>query len=80
MNNHNRDLLVLLKTDVWSQQAFEEQIACLHKILVQVECSEAFCTAHELVTRFKITSKRKAVLDAASQPRLKPFHFLININ
>lgn len=80
MKNHNRDLLVLLKTDIWSQRALEQQIACLHEILVRVECGDAFCTAHELVTRFKITTKRGALLDAANQPHLKPFHFLINKN
>lgn len=80
MKNHNRDLLVLLKTDVWNQQAFEQQIAYLHKMLVQVECSDVFCSTHELVTRIKITSKRSAILDAAAQPQLKPFHFLINKN
>lgn len=80
MKNHNRDLLVLLKTDVWNQQAFEQQVACLHKMLVQVESGDAFCSAHELATRTKITSRRKAIAAATAQPRLKPFHFLINKN
>ena len=79
MKSHNRDLLVLLKADC-NQQAFEQEIACLHQLLVQVECNDTFCAAHELVKRIKITSKKKAILKATAQNELRPFHFLINKN
>jgi hypothetical protein len=79
MKSHNRDLLVLLKTD-FNQQAFEKEVACLHQLLVQVECNDAFCAAHELVARIKITSKKKALLKASAQNELRPFYFLINKN
>ena len=80
MKNHDRDLLVLLKTTSLSGKAFEKHIECLHKLLIHVECNEVFCAAHQLVTRLKITSKRKAILKAISFPELKPFQFLINMN
>jgi hypothetical protein len=79
MKSQNRDLLVLLKTE-YNQQAFEQEIACLNQLLVQVENNDAFCTAHELVARIKITSKKKALLKAVAEPELKPFYFFINKN
>lgn len=80
MQSHNRDLLLLLKASSLSNEAFEKHIECLHKVLLQVECNEAFCTAHELATRFTITHKKKAILKAIANAELKPFYFLINKN
>lgn len=80
MQNRNRDLLLLLKATSFSEKAFERQIDELHKVLVQVECDDAFCMAHELVTRTKITAKKKRILKATGAADLKPFYFLINKN
>ncbi len=80
MNNHDRDLLVLLKTSSLSGEAFDKHIECLHAVLVHVENENAFCTAHQLVTRLKITGKKKSILKAAASAQLKPFFFLINKN
>lgn len=80
MKKHSRDLLVLFKADVNSEQSLEEQVECLHQILIRVECADSFCTAHELATRTKITSKKKAILRAIETAELKPFHFLVNKN
>jgi hypothetical protein len=80
MKNHNRDLLILLKATSISNEAFEKHIECLHSVLMHVECNEAFCAAHQLVTRLKITNKKKAILKAIAFKELKPFHFLINKN
>jgi hypothetical protein len=55
-------------------------VECLHQILLQVECEEVFCLAHELVTRSKITSKPGAIRKATAKANLKPFHFLLNKN
>lgn len=79
MKNHKRDLLVLLNAATLGD-AFEKQIECLHTLLMQVESNEVFCKAHELVTRLKITRKKKAITKAIESPELKPFHFLINRN
>lgn len=79
MKNHNRDLLVLFKTQS-NSESFEATVECLHRILRKVECNEVFCGAHELVKRTRITNKRSAILNAVELPELKPFHFLINKN
>ena len=75
----DRDLLVLVRTNS-NQQTLEEAVECLHKILLSVERTEAFCNAHELVRRNKITGKQKHILKAIQAEELKPFHFLINRN
>ena len=80
MKNRNRDLLLLLKTTSFSEAAFEKHLNELHKVLVQVECNDVFCAAHELVTRNQITSKKSKLLRAIAKADLKPFYFLINKN
>ena len=80
MKNYDRDLLVLYKADVYSDDLLQHEVECLHKILLQVERNDIFCLAHELVTRNKITAKTKSILKAISHIKLKPFHFLINKN
>lgn len=79
MKNHNRDLLVLYKSEV-AKESLEDTLECLHRMLRNVECDDAFCTAHELVKRTCITRKRFAILQASELPELKPFYFLINKN
>ncbi|RYY95363.1 MAG: hypothetical protein EOO11_16000 [Chitinophagaceae bacterium] len=80
MENGKRDLLVLLKENNQSQQALNQTVDCLNKILTQVECNEVFCKAHELVARNSITRKPRKILKAVASPELKPFYFLINRN
>lgn len=80
MTNRNRDLLLLLKADSCSGKAFEQQVDQLHKVLYEVECNDALCIAHELVTRNHITDKKRRILQAISGKDLKPFYFLINKN
>lgn len=79
MKNHNRDLLVLFKTQ-GNNESFEATVECLHRILRSVECHDVFCRSHELVKRTRITAKRSAIMNAIELPELKPFHFLINKN
>jgi len=80
MKNYNRDLLVLYKAETFNEDLLEQQLECLHKILGNVETNAMFCTAHELATRTKITSKPKAILKATAETELRPFYFLINKN
>ena len=75
----DRDLLVLVRTNA-TQQSLEEAVECLNKILLQVECIDVFCSAHELIKRNRITQKAKAILKAIAEEELKPFYFLINKN
>lgn len=80
MKNYNRDLLLLYKTEVYSEDLLQHEVECLHQILLQVERNDVFCAAHELVTRSKITGRSKAILKAVSHATLKPFYFLLNKN
>ncbi|MEJ0102880.1 MAG: hypothetical protein WDO19_10120 [Bacteroidota bacterium] len=80
MKTPNRDLLVLLKTQFMSQQDINHEVECLNDILLIAESDEHFCTAHEIVLRNYITSKKKKILKAIRFNELKPFHFLINKN
>ena len=80
MKNYNRDLLLLYKTEVYSEDLLQHEVECLHKLLLGVENNDVFCLAHELVTRSRITDKSKAILKAIRHTTLKPFHFLINKN
>jgi hypothetical protein len=75
----DRDLLVLVRTNS-TRQSLEDAVDCLNKILLQVECTEVFCCAHELIKRNRITQKTKSILKAIAHEELKPFHFLINKN
>ncbi|HUC81309.1 MAG TPA: hypothetical protein VMR70_10360 [Flavisolibacter sp.] len=80
MKNYNRDLLLLYKEEVYNDDLLQKEVECLHEILMQVERNEIFCQAHELVARHKITRKAKTIVNAISDPELRPFHFLINKN
>jgi hypothetical protein len=80
MKTANRDILVLLKNEFMSEQALEQEVDCLNKILRNAESPEEFCIAHELVNRNRITSKPHKILNAIHLPELKPFRFLINKN
>ena len=80
MKNYDRDLLLLYKADVFNEDLLQREVENLHQILLNVERSDIFCLAHELVTRNKITQKAKSILRATRHIRLKPFQFLINKN
>jgi len=80
MKNYDRDLLVLYKADVFSEDLLQREVENLHQILLKVERSDVFCLSHELVTRNKITPKIRSILQATRRIRLKPFQFLINKN
>ncbi|HUQ96409.1 MAG TPA: hypothetical protein VM010_02005 [Chitinophagaceae bacterium] len=80
MINRNRDLLLLMKAPSSSDEAFERHVEELHKVLLQVECIDAFCAAHELATRTRITHKKAKLMRVLSTAELKPFHFLIAKN
>jgi hypothetical protein len=69
-----------LKNEFASEQAIEQEVKCINHILVQAESLEQFCRAHELVERYRITSKPKKILRAIRFAELKPFRFLINKN
>ena len=80
MKNYDRDLLLLCKSESYSEDLLQREVESLHSILRDVEEKTVFCTAHEIVTRNSITSKPKAILKATAKSVLKPFYFLINKN
>jgi len=80
MKNYDRDLLVLYKADRYNDDLLQHEVECLHRILLEVERADVFCTANELATRHRITSKPRQIMKAARNYVLKPFHFLINKN
>lgn len=80
MKNYDRDLLLLYKDEAYNEDLLQQEVECLHKILMDVERHDAFCSAHELAKRNRITRKPKAILSAIASPELKPFYFLINRN
>lgn len=80
MKNYNRDLLLLYKAEVYNDDLLQQEVECLHSILVQVERADVFCRSHELVARNRITQKQKAILKAIDSPELKAFQFLISKN
>ncbi len=80
MKSYSRDLLLLLRTTSFSVEQIEKEMDCLNRVLLQVENSDTFCTAHQLATRFFITEKKKAILKAVTSEQLRPFCFLINKN
>ena len=76
----DRDLLVLFKNEFMSQQAIDQEVNCLNKILRRTDQPHEFCKAHELVRRNRITQKTEKLLKAFHQPLLKPFWFFISKN
>lgn len=80
MTNRNRDLLLLMKTQSVSSEAFEKHVEALHNVLLRIEGTDAFCAAHELATRTCITQKKRKIIRAIARAELKPFHFLIPKN
>ncbi len=80
MLNANRDILVLLKNELLTEQEVEHEVEALNILLKQVETDEAFCKAHELVNRNRITANPKKILKESRFFLMKPFRFLINKN
>lgn len=80
MKNYDRDLLVLYRSEGYNDDLLQREVESLHRILLQVEHTDVFCTAHELATRNKITARARAIIKAISRMQLKPFYFLINKN
>jgi len=76
----DRELLVLFRNEFMSQQAIDQEVDCLNKILRRTDLPLEFCKAHELVRRNRITQKTERLLEAFHQPLLKRFWFLISKN
>ncbi|MBO9618756.1 MAG: hypothetical protein J7539_06920 [Niabella sp.] len=80
MNDYSRDIIFLLKETCFTKEYLKQEMEFVHKIVAAVDNDEAFCTAHELVKRNAITSKRKSIIKAVNRSRLRSFYFLLNKN
>jgi hypothetical protein len=76
MTSSTQNLLMLFNR----KQISQEEINFLNTILLFAENPEHFCTAHELVNRNQITSRRERIIKESSRLELRPFRFLINKN
>ena len=76
MISSTQNLLMLFNREAVS----EKELNCLNNLLLLTDSPEHFCTAHELVNRNHITSKRRKLLKESRQEQLRPFRFLVNKN
>lgn len=77
MKPFDRDLLVLIKTDLMTEQAIEREVEKLHYIFLDLESADCFAVCHELVNRNYITDKLSRLRNVFYENELKPFCFLI---
>ena len=82
MNKSNRDLLVMFKQDLMTQQAMEHEVSLLHEMLFTVERLDNFVKAHEIIdlNKYKIITRAVAIKNIIRQQKEKPFVFLNNKN
>lgn len=80
MSKYHRDIILVVKDAVITPQLEDTRVDCLNTIIAAVDNVDGFCRAHELVLRFKITSKKNKILRAIEKESLKPFQFLLNKN
>ncbi|WP_346237883.1 hypothetical protein ABDK00_002265 [Niabella insulamsoli] len=80
MNKYRRDIILVIKNEQVSPDAIDTRVEYLNDLIGYVDNVDGFCRAHELVTRYKITSNKNKIMAAASRERLRPFRFLLNKN
>jgi hypothetical protein len=78
--NRERELVLLSKKALQSDEALDKELTCLEELLDFAESFPAFCLTHELVLRNGITTKKIRLEKVFRQNELKSFEFLICIN
>ena len=78
--NRERELVLLLKTALMSENALEKELISLEHLFLYAESKTAFCQTHELVLRNRITSRKTKLTNVYHDYQLKPFWFLVNKN
>ncbi len=79
----NRDLLVMFKENMMSQQDLDRHVTRLHEILFNTERLDNFVKAHEILdlNRYKIVNNNVEIKKMLRQGRdRKPFIFFSNKN
>ncbi|GAB3007710.1 hypothetical protein GCM10027051_04680 [Niabella terrae] len=80
MNRYRRDIILVINDASVAQDDIDMHLEYLHEVIAQVDNTDGFCQAHELVNRNRITANRQKILQAVSKEQLKPFRFLLNKN
>lgn len=80
MNDYSRDIIFLFKDQELGKDSIDQELEFIHRIIENIDNKDSFCRAHELVFRNRITNKKRRILKASNQSKLKAFHFLINKN
>lgn len=80
MKGFRKNLLVLFKDGLVTDQARAQELESLTPVLRLVNDPETFCRSNELATRTGITIRPEKIMKEARHFRLRPFHFLINKN
>ncbi len=79
----NRDLLVMFRQNIMSQQDIDRQVTQLHEILFNTERLDNFVKAHEILdlNRYKIVNSSVEIKKMLRQGKdRKPFIFFSNKN
>ncbi len=79
----NRDLLVLFRQRLMSQQDIDREVMQLNELLFTTERLDNFVQAHEIIdlNRYKIITKQVEIKKLIRQKKLnKPFVFFNNKN
>lgn len=82
MQSTNRDLLVITKTHLVSQQELEQTIIGLNSVLYKAESFASLCQVHEIfdLNKFKIISTAKKVAWYIANKANAPYVFICNKN
>jgi hypothetical protein len=81
MSRPERDIIVVVRQGgSISEEAIEQELKVLSRLLEAVETKDHFCSCHELVNRNRITRKYFKIREAIRYQELKPFCFLIGRN
>lgn len=82
MKRPTRDLLVMLKQELYTPQAIEHEVNFLHGLLFNVERSASVHLAHELINinKYKIITSPFELKKAIRSNTHQPFVFLNNKN
>lgn len=82
MDSVERDLLILLPEDRFSEVEIEKEAALLHKLLANAEKLEARITATEVIdiNKNKVSNNPRLIAKMIDSKDLKPFQFIFNKN
>lgn len=82
MKNSNRDLLVLVRDGYDDQDAIQNELQQLNRMLIRFETTENFCIAHEVfdVNKYRVITRLSRLRKFVERDEIKPFVFVFNKN